>query len=442
MKKLLIANRGEIAVRIIRAARELGIETVAVASEADAQALHARSADTCIVIGPAPAGKSYLNEQLILDAALSVGADAIHPGYGFLSERAAFAQAVIDSGLTWVGPNPSAIAQMGDKAQAIKTALAAGVPTIPGSAGPVASIDEAVEVASRTGYPLVIKASAGGGGKGIRVAADESELRSLIPIAQAESLAAFGSDEVYVERMVTGAKHIEVQVFGDGETFVHVGERECSVQRRRQKLIEETPAPLLPAAVRAEMCSAAVALAAAVGYQGAGTVEFLYEPKTSGYYFIEMNTRIQVEHPITEAVTGIDLVVEQLRVAAGEKLSFTQEDVCARGHAIEIRLNAEDPSFQFMPSPGYLEKFNLPSGPFIRIDSGFTVGDTVTPFYDSLLAKVISWGRTREESLSRMRRALHEMEVVGVKTTSSFLLQVIDSPGFIDGSYDTLFLES
>jgi acetyl-CoA carboxylase biotin carboxylase subunit len=442
MRKLLIANRGEIAVRIIRAAREHGIETVAVASEADAEALHARAADSCIVIGPAAAGKSYLNEQLILDAALSAGADAIHPGYGFLSERAAFAQAVIDAGLTWVGPNPSSITQMGDKAQAIKTALAAGVPTIPGSNGPVASVDEAVEVAARTGYPLVIKASAGGGGKGIRVAADEAELRSLIPIAQAESLAAFGSDEVYLERMVTGAKHIEVQVFGDGETFVHLGERECSVQRRRQKLIEETPAPLLPAAVRAEICSAAVALAAAVKYHGAGTVEFLYEPKTSGYYFIEMNTRIQVEHPITEAVTGIDLVVEQLRVAAGEKLSFSQEDVMARGHAIEVRLNAEDPSFQFMPSPGYLEKFNLPSGPFIRIDSGFTVGDTITPYYDSLLAKVISWGRTREESLSRMRRALYEMEVVGVKTTSSFLLQVIDSPGFIDGSYDTLFLES
>jgi len=442
MRKLLIANRGEIAVRIIRAARELGIETVAVASEADAQALHARSADSCVVIGPAAASKSYLNEQLILDAALSVGADAIHPGYGFLSERAAFAQAVIDSGLTWVGPNPSAITQMGDKAQAIKTALAAGVPTIPGSVGPVESVDEAVEVASRTGYPLVIKASAGGGGKGIRVAVDESELRSFIPTAKAESLAAFGSDEVYVERMVTGAKHIEVQVFGDGENFVHLGERECSVQRRRQKLIEETPAPLLPAAVRAEICSAAVTLAAAVGYQGAGTVEFLYEPKTSGYYFIEMNTRIQVEHPITEAVTGIDLVVEQLRVAAGERLSFTQEDVLSRGHAIEIRLNAEDPSFQFMPSPGNLEKFNLPSGPFIRIDSGFTVGDNVTPYYDSLLAKVISWGRTREESLSRMRRALHEMEVVGVKTTSSFLLQVIDSPEFVDGSYDTLFLES
>jgi len=341
-----------------------------------------------------------------------------------------------------VGPNPSAITQMGDKAQAIKTALAAGVPTIPGSVGPVESVDEAVEVASRTGYPLVIKASAGGGGKGIRVAVDESELRSFIPTAKAESLAAFGSDEVYVERMVTGAKHIEVQVFGDGENFVHLGERECSVQRRRQKLIEETPAPLLPAAVRAEICSAAVTLAAAVGYQGAGTVEFLYEPKTSGYYFIEMNTRIQVEHPITEAVTGIDLVVEQLRVAAGERLSFTQEDVLSRGHAIEIRLNAEDPSFQFMPSPGNLEKFNLPSGPFIRIDSGFTVGDNVTPYYDSLLAKVISWGRTREESLSRMRRALHEMEVVGVKTTSSFLLQVIDSPEFVDGSYDTLFLES
>ena len=442
MRKLLIANRGEIAVRIIRAARELGIETVAVASEADAQALHARSADSCVVIGPAAASKSYLNEQLILDAALSVGADAIHPGYGFLSERAAFAQAVIDSGLTWVGPNPSAITQMGDKAQAIKTALAAGVPTIPGSVGPVESVDEAVEVASRTGYPLVIKASAGGGGKGIRVAVDESELRSFIPTAKAESLAAFGSDEVYVERMVTSAKHIEVQVFGDGENFVHLGERECSVQRRRQKLIEETPAPLLPAAVRAEICSAAVTLAAAVGYQGAGTVEFLYEPKTSGYYFIEMNTRIQVEHPITEAVTGIDLVVEQLRVAAGERLSFTQEDVLSRGHAIEIRLNAEDPSFQFMPSPGNLEKFNLPSGPFIRIDSGFTVGDNVTPYYDSLLAKVISWGRTREESLSRMRRALHEMEVVGVKTTSSFLLQVIDSPEFVDGSYDTLFLES
>ena len=300
MKKLLVANRGEIAVRVIRAARELGIQTVAVCSEADVDALHTRTADQFEVIGPAAAGKSYLVIENVIAAARKTGADAVHPGYGFLSERAEFARQLHQAGITFVGPSPEAITQMGDKAQAIRAAIAAGVPTIPGSDGPVEDVETAVAVAQRTGYPVAVKASAGGGGRGIRIAEEESQLREVLPIAQAEALAAFGSDEVYIERMVQGAKHIEVQVFGDGVNFVHLGERECSVQRRRQKLIEETPAPKLPAAVRESLCSSAVDLARAVAYEGAGTVEFLYEPATGEYFFIEMNTRIQVEHPITE----------------------------------------------------------------------------------------------------------------------------------------------
>ena len=437
MKRLLVANRGEIAVRVIRAARELGIETVAVVSEADVDALHASLADFVQVIGPAAANKSYLVIDNIIEAALASGAEAVHPGYGFLSERAEFAERLRQNGLVFVGPSPEAIRQMGDKAQAIRAAIDAGVPTIPGSDGPVADVDVAANVAQRTGYPVAVKASAGGGGRGIRIAANEQELRDVLPVAQAEALSAFGSAEVYIERMIQGAKHIEVQVFGDGENFVHLGERECSVQRRRQKLIEETPAPILPEHVRQEMCQSAVALAAAVSYSGAGTVEFLYEPTTHQYFFIEMNTRIQVEHPITEAVTGIDLVAEQLRVARGEQLSFTQADVSPRGHAIEIRLNAEDPEFQFMPSPGHLDRFTLPSGPFVRVDSGFIEGSTVSPYYDSLLAKIIVSGRTRDETIQRALRALAEIRIEGVKSTAPFLASILTRHGFQVGDYDT-----
>jgi acetyl-CoA carboxylase biotin carboxylase subunit len=426
---------------VIRAARELGIQTVAVCSEADVDALHTRTADQFEVIGPAAAGKSYLVIENVIAAARKTGADAVHPGYGFLSERAEFARQLHQAGITFVGPSPEAITQMGDKAQAIRAAIAAGVPTIPGSDGPVEDVETAVAVAQRTGYPVAVKASAGGGGRGIRIAEDESQLREVLPIAQAEALAAFGSDEVYIERMVQGAKHIEVQVFGDGVNFVHLGERECSVQRRRQKLIEETPAPKLPAAVRESLCSSAVDLARAVAYEGAGTVEFLYEPATGKYFFIEMNTRIQVEHPITECVTGIDLVAEQLRVASGEQLSFGQQDVVSRGHCIEIRLNAENPEMNFFPSPGTLTEFTMPAGPFVRIDSGFTAGSTVSPYYDSLLAKIIVWGRTRDEAIARTRRALAEVRVEGVVTTADYLEGILATPEFESGDYDTTFLE-
>jgi len=442
MKKLLVANRGEIAVRIMRAARELGIETVAVCSEADVDALHTRTADHFEIIGPAAANKSYLVIDNVIDAAIRSGADAVHPGYGFLSERAEFAERLAANNLIFVGPSPAAITQMGDKAQAIKAAIAAGVPTIPGSNGPVLGIEDAVIVAARTGYPVAVKASAGGGGRGIRIAGDETELRSVLPVAQAEALSAFGSGEVYIERMIQGAKHIEVQVFGDGENFVHLGERDCSVQRRRQKLIEETPAHGLPGRVREELCAAAVALTAAVRYQGAGTVEFLYEQATGEFFFIEMNTRIQVEHPITEAVTGIDLVAEQLRVAAGEPLSFSQSDISSRGHAIEIRLNAENPDLNFLPSPGTVTSFTMPAGPFVRIDSGFTVGSVVSPYYDSLLAKIIVWGRTRDEALGRARRAIAEIDVQGVNTTADFLNDILETSEFKSGDYDTTFLET
>ena len=442
MKKVLVANRGEIAVRIMRAARELGIETVAVCSEADVDALHTRTADHFEIIGPAPANKSYLVIDNVIDAAIRSGADAVHPGYGFLSERAEFAERLAANNLIFVGPSPAAITQMGDKAQAIKAAIAAGVPTIPGSNGPVLGIEDAVIVAARTGYPVAVKASAGGGGRGIRIAGDETELRSVLPVAQAEALSAFGSGEVYIERMIQGAKHIEVQVFGDGENFVHLGERDCSVQRRRQKLIEETPAHGLPGRVRDELCAAAVALTAAVRYQGAGTVEFLYEQATGEFFFLEMNTRIQVEHPITEAVTGIDLVAEQLRVAAGEPLSFSQSEISSRGHAIEIRLNAENPDLNFLPSPGTVTSFTMPAGPFVRIDSGFTVGSVVSPYYDSLLAKIIVWGRTRDEALGRARRAIAEIDVQGVNTTADFLNDILQTSEFKSGDYDTTFLET
>jgi acetyl-CoA carboxylase biotin carboxylase subunit len=441
MRTVLVANRGEIAVRVIRAARELGLRTVAVASEADAEAVHARLADECVVIGPASAARSYLDIDAVLGAAARSGADAIHPGYGFLSERADFAERVAAAGLTFVGPSPRAIRLMGDKAAARATAAGAGVPTVPGSAGGVHDVDEALAAAERAGYPVVVKAAAGGGGRGIRVVGSAAELRSAVPVARAEAAAAFGSDEVYVERFVERARHIEVQVFGDGERFVHLGERDCSLQRRRQKVLEEAPAPGIPEGTRSAMAAAAVRLAAEVGYSGAGTVEFLYDAERGDFAFLEMNTRIQVEHPVTEMVTGRDLVREQLTVAAGEPLSFGQDEVEPRGCAIEMRLNAEDPEQGFFPSPGTLETMRMPGGPFVRVDSGCEPGSVVSPFYDSLVAKVVVWAETRDLALARARRALDEVDVRGVRTTAPFLRRVLDLPEVAAATYSTTFLE-
>ncbi len=442
MLKLLVANRGEIAVRVIRSARELGIRTVAVCSETDVEALHVRLADEHVVIGPAPASRSYLDMDAVLSAAERTGADAVHPGYGFLSERADFAQRVVDSRLTFVGPSPRAIHLMGDKALARLTAAQAGVPTVPGSDGSVTSAADAESVADRIGFPLVIKAAGGGGGRGIHVVRSLNELTAALARARAEAGVAFGTDEVYLERFVTRARHVEVQVFGDGEQFIHLGERDCSLQRRRQKILEEAGAPALPAAIRDAMTAAAVRLAAQVRYRGAGTVEFLYDPDQGEFAFIEMNTRIQVEHPVTEMVTGVDLVREQLTVADGAPLSLTQDQVQPRGHAIELRINAEDPLRHFQPSPGPLRQLRLPSGPFVRTDSGCEAGGAVSPFYDSLIAKVVVWADTREAAIGRAKRAMDEVEVQGVQTTAAFLRQVLEMPAFLEASHHTTALEA
>ncbi len=441
MRRLLIANRGEIATRIIRAAREFGIESVAVCSEADVGALHVRMADAHVVVGPAPAVKSYLNTEALLAAAAQVEADAVHPGYGFLAENARFAQAVIDAGLTWVGPTPDAISLMGDKLGARATAQAAGVRTVPGTVDPLPDAAAAVEAAKDIGFPVALKASAGGGGRGIRVVTTPEELAAQYPVAQAEAQAAFGDGTVYLERLVEPAQHIEVQVFGDGESVIHLGERACSMQRRRQKVIEEAPAPGLPDQVRAAMCEAAVALAQQVHYRGAGTVEFLYDPQSQEFFFLEMNTRIQVEHPVTEMVYGVDLVREQLQVARGEPLSISQEEVDPRGHAIEVRLTAENPAFNFLPSPGVLTRFRMPGGPFVRVDSGFEEGSQISPYYDSLVAKIITWGRNRDIARTRMIRALEEADIGGIETTAQFLRDLVDVPEFRSGEYHTMFLE-
>jgi acetyl-CoA carboxylase biotin carboxylase subunit len=442
MRKLLIANRGEIAIRVIRAARELGIPTVAVCSEADVDALHTRAADERVVIGPAAAARSYLNIDAVLAAAVETGADAVHPGYGFLSEQADFADRLDEAGITFVGPSAEAIRLMGDKALARSTAARAGVPTVPGSDGPVADVPEALAVASSIGYPVAIKAAAGGGGRGIRIVGSPEELQEALPRVQSEAATAFGNGEVYLERFVEHAHHVEVQVFGDGHRFLHLGERECSLQRRRQKVLEEAPSPILSEPVREAMTSMAVRLAAEVSYCGAGTVEFLYDPDHDDFFFIEMNTRIQVEHPITEMVTGRDLVREQLTVAAGDPLSFAQEDVQVRGHSLELRLNAENPAMGFLPSPGPLEVMRMPSGPFVRVDSGYAQGTAVSPYYDSLLAKVVVWDETRPRALARARRALDEVEVRDVLTTAPFLRKVLDVPEVVEGRYHTTFLES
>jgi acetyl-CoA carboxylase biotin carboxylase subunit len=441
IRKVLIANRGEIAVRIIRAARELGLKTVAVYSEADRDSLAVRLADEAVEIGPPHAAKSYLNTEAVLQAARQTGADALHPGYGFLSENAAFAQAVQDAGLVFVGPTPKTIHTMGNKALARATALRAGVPIVPGSEGVVADLEEALTVAQQIGYPVMIKASAGGGGRGIRVAHNQEELAKQLSMAQSEAQAAFGDRGVYLERFIGRARHVEVQVLGDGERVIHLYERECSMQRRRQKIFEEAPCPALDTATREKLCASAVKLAESVQYRGAGTLEYLYDADTGEFFFIEMNTRIQVEHPISEMVTGVDLVREMLRIAGGEALRYQQSDIKLRGASIECRINAEDTSKNFMPSPGTISELAWPGGPGVRVDSMLYAGYKIPPFYDSMLAKLVVWDEDRNAALARMERALREVRIEGVPTTVGLHLSLLADQGVRSGQYDTNYLE-
>jgi len=440
-KRVLVANRGEIALRVIRACKELGIETVAVYSEADRECLHTRFADDDVCIGRAPSRDSYLNIPRIIAAAEITGADAIHPGYGFLAENAEFADIVKASNITFIGPTGEQIRQMGDKAAARNLAQKLAVPTVPGSPGPVEDVDEGLKIADRIGFPVIIKAAAGGGGKGMRVAGDGEEFSQAFPLAKQEALAAFGSDEVYIEKYLERPRHVEIQIMGDSHGRVmHLCERDCSVQRRHQKLIEEAPSPAVDQALRQAIGATAVRLAEAIAYVGAGTVEFLLDEDGS-FYFMEMNTRIQVEHPVTEMCTNFDLVKEQIRVAAGEPLSFVLNGQRLRGHAIECRVNAEDPARNFQPSPGTITAYHPPGGPGVRVDTHIYAGYTVPPYYDSLLAKVIVHGNHRTEALARMRQALDSFIIEGPTTTIPLLSRVMRHPDFVAGKVDTKFLE-
>ncbi|AZK47062.1 acetyl-CoA carboxylase biotin carboxylase subunit [Paenibacillus lentus] len=439
--KILIANRGEIAVRIIRACRELGISTVAVYSEADKDSLHVRLADEAYCIGPTLAKDSYLNFTNLMSVATLTECDAIHPGYGFLAENADFAEICDSCNITFIGPSPEAITKMGDKSVAKQTMKSAGVPVIPGSDGLIDDLDEAIMVARDIGYPVIIKATAGGGGKGIRLAEDEASLIQQITMAQQEAQKAFGNAGVYLEKYLTGMKHVEIQIVADKHgNAVHLGERDCSVQRRRQKLVEEAPCPVLSPEKRQEMGEAAVRAALAVNYSGAGTLEFLLGPDGQ-FYFMEMNTRIQVEHPVTEMVTGIDLIQEMISVAEGNPLSFKQEDVILTGWSIECRINAEDPSRNFMPSPGKIGFYLAPGGPGVRVDSAAYPGYVISPHYDSMIAKLIVWAPTREEAIAKMKRALAEFAIEGIHTTIPFHQKLLDHPVFIRGDFDIKFLE-
>ncbi len=440
-RKVLIANRGEIAVRVIRACRELGVPTVAVYSEADESCLHVKYADEAVCIGPAAAAQSYLVMPALIQTALQTGAEAIHPGYGFLAERAEFSSLCRDNGIKFIGPSPESINLMGDKASARATMMAAGVPITPGSPGVIEDATEAEAVAREIGLPVMVKASAGGGGKGIRIVREASELAAAVRQSQSEAEAAFGNGAVYVEKYIAAPRHVEIQVLADGKGHgVHLGERDCSIQRRHQKLIEEAPSPAVGPQLRRQMGEAAVAAALAADYEGAGTVEFLLDSDGS-FYFMEMNTRVQVEHCVTEMVTGIDIVKTGIRVAAGEGLPLRQEDICVEGHAIEFRINAEDPDNEFMPSPGLVTQWVPPGGPWVRIDSHVYEGYRVPPFYDSLLGKLIVWGRDREECLARSRWALDQFLVDGVKTVIPFHRTVLDHPLFVAGDVNTHFIE-
>jgi acetyl-CoA carboxylase biotin carboxylase subunit len=439
ISRLLIANRGEIALRIHRAAHEMGIETVAVHSTADTDAMHVRLADHAICIGPPPAGQSYLNTAAIISAAEISGADAIHPGYGFLSENAQFAEIVEAHGIAWIGPKPEHIRTMGDKVEAKRTAGRLGLPLVPGSDGAVSDVVEARRIAAEIGYPVIIKAASGGGGRGMKVCHAEDQLETLMQQAGSEAAAAFGDATVYLEKYLGNPRHIEFQIFGDGNgTAIHLGERDCSLQRRHQKVLEEAPSPVITREERSRMGTIVANAMADMGYRGAGTIEFLWED--GEFYFIEMNTRLQVEHPVTEAITGLDLVREQIRVADGKPLSVRQEDIEFTGHAIECRINAEDP-FTFAPSPGLVTAYHAAGGMHVRVDSGLYTGYRIPPYYDSMIAKLIVYGRTREGCIMRLRRALEEMVIEGVKTTIPLHAELLRDPDVLNGDYTIKWLE-
>ncbi len=442
ISKILIANRGEIAVRIIRAAKELGMKTVLVHSTADKNSLAVKMADKSICIGPPPALKSYLFYQNILSAAISVKADAIHPGYGFLAENPFFAEACKALKILFIGPHSDVIHKMGDKAKAKLIIEKFGIPVVPGSKGVISSINEAVTVVEKIGFPVIFKASAGGGGKGMRIVYDGSKMENAYKFASSEAQQAFGDSRIYIEKYISGPKHIEVQILGDKHgNVIHLFERDCSIQRRHQKLLEEAPSPSINNNTRKKMGEIAVRAARSVGYDSAGTIEFLYDIESKKFYFMEMNTRIQVEHPVSEMLTGVDLIKYQIKIANGEELDLKQKDIQKRGHAIECRINAEDPLKDFSPSPGEIRQLIVPGGPGIRVDSGVYPGYRIPPYYDSMIAKVIAWGYDRREAIERMKRALAEFYIIGLKTTIPFHISVLKNKKFIAGQYTTDFIE-
>lgn len=440
--KVLIANRGEIAVRIIRACREMGIKTVAVFSEPDREALHTQLADEAVCIGSAKAADSYINMKNIISAAVEKKAQAIHPGFGFLSENSTFAAMCEECNIKFIGPSPSVIDALGNKSNARDMMIQAGVPVIPGSDGVVENLDQAYEVADRLGYPVMVKASAGGGGKGIRIVWQKEELAQAFEAAQSETLAAFGDDQMYMEKVIENARHIEVQILGDRHgNVIHLGERDCSLQRKNQKVLEEAPSPAISEEVREKMCESAVRAAKAAGYESAGTIEFLYDTQ-GNYYFMEMNTRIQVEHPITEMITGVDIVKEQIRIAEGKKLSYSQDEIQISGHAIECRINAENPEKNFAPCPGLIDYLLMPAGGLgLRVDTAVYEGYEIPPYYDSMIAKLITHGRTRQEAIAKMNRALYEFIIDGIDTNIEFQSRILNHPAYVKGEFDTSFLE-
>ncbi len=441
VEKVLIANRGEIALRIIRSCRELDIATVAVYSTVDKKALHVQLADEAVCVGDSLSNKSYLNIPNILAAATSRGVDAIHPGYGFLAENDKFAEMCNDHGITFIGPSPNAIRSMGDKSTAKETMERVGVPTVPGSKGLLSSVEEAYEMAQEIGYPVIIKATAGGGGRGMRLVENKANLEKMFKAAQGEAEAAFGNDGLYMEKFIKKPRHVEIQILADRSgNVVHLGERDCSVQRRHQKLLEESPSPAINHSLRKKMGNAAIAAAKSISYEGAGTVEFLVDDDNN-FYFMEMNTRIQVEHPVTEMVTGVDLIAEQIKIAGGDNLGFTQDDIQLNGHAIECRINAEDPSHNFRPSPGKITGWLPPGGPGVRVDSHVYTGYEIPPFYDSLIGKLIVWGKDRNTAIKRMNRALNECAVTGIPTTINFHLTLLNKRKFMEGKIHTKYVE-